>query len=425
MPRKSKPHFIRYSTIFNTCYMFTSSKSILLLLLLAAGTLPAQKFGGLANRPPLGWNSWNTFATDINEQLVKDMADLFVKSGLKEAGYEYIVLDDGWMAKERDAQGNLIADPIKFPSGMKAVADYVHGKGLKFGLYNCAGSKTCAGYPGSRGHEYQDARLYASWGVDFLKYDWCGAGKMNAEEAYVTMRDALYAAKRPMVFSICEWGDNQPWNWAAPVGHAWRITGDIANCWNCEEGHGSWSSWGVLRILDMRKGIRKASGPGHWNDFDMMEVGNGMSAGEDRAHFALWSMMASPLIMGNDLRKASRETMDILENKEVIAVNQDSLGIQALRALDVNGQLDMWVKPLSNGDWAVCFLNRSELPYHLEFDWNEHRITDDITGRSIETKGTGYQLRDLYQHKNIGTTREALKAVIPMHDVLMLRLIKG
>jgi alpha-galactosidase len=402
-----------------------TKSTVLFLLLFAAVAVHAQKFDGLATRPPLGWNSWNTFATNINEQLVKDIADLFVKSGLKDAGYEYIVLDDGWMAKERDAQGNLIADPVKFPNGMKAVADYVHGKGLKFGLYNCAGNKTCAGYPGSRGHEYQDARLYATWGVDFLKYDWCGAGKMNAEEAYTTMRDALYAAKRPVVFSICEWGDNQPWNWATPVGHLWRITGDISNCWNCEEGHGSWSSWGVLRILDMRKGIRKVSGPGHWNDFDMMEIGNGMSVNEDRAHFALWSMMASPLIMGNDLRSASRETMDILENKEVIAVNQDSLGIQAMRALDENGDLDVWVKPLSNGDWAVCFLNRSELPYTLNFDWNEHHITEDISGRSIDTKGAAYQLRDLFQHKNIGTTKETLKTVIPVHDVLMLRLKKS
>lgn len=402
-----------------------TKSTVSLLLLLAALSAHAQKFEGLATRPPLGWNSWNTFATNINEQLVKDMADLFVSSGLKDAGYEYIVLDDGWMAKERDSNGNLIADPAKFPGGMKAVADYVHAKGLKFGLYNCAGSKTCAGYPGSRGHEYQDARLYASWGVDFLKYDWCGAGKMNAEEAYTTMRDALYAAKRPMVFSICEWGDNQPWNWATPIGHLWRITGDIANCWNCEEGHGSWSSWGVLRILDMRKGIRKASGPGHWNDFDMMEIGNGMTVSEDRAHFALWSMMASPLIMGNDLRSASKQTLEILGNKEVIAVNQDSLGIQAMRYLDENGDLDVWAKPLSNGDWAICFLNRSETPYQLQFDWSKHRISEDITGRNLQFSDANYQVRDLFQHKNIGTTKVVLNAVVPAHDVLMLRLQKS
>ncbi len=402
-----------------------TKSTLLLLLLLAALSVHAQKFEGLATRPPLGWNSWNTFATDISEQLVKDMADLFVSSGLKDAGYEYIVLDDGWMARERDAQGNLVADPVKFPNGMKAASDYVHSKGLKFGLYNCAGNKTCAGYPGSRGHEYQDARLYAGWGVDFLKYDWCNTGKTNAEEAYITMRDALYTAKRPVVFSICEWGDNQPWNWATPVGHLWRITGDIANCWNCEEGHGSWSSWGVLRILDMRKGIRKASGPGHWNDFDMMEIGNGMTVGEDRAHFALWSMMASPLIMGNDLRSASKQTLDILGNKEVIAVNQDSLGIQAMRYLDENGDLDVWAKPLSNGDWAICFLNRSEVPHTIHFDWSKHRISEDITGRTLQFSGVHYQLRDLFQHKSIGATKEVLNAVIPAHDVLMLRLQKS
>lgn len=397
----------------------------LLPFLLSLFLLPAygQKFEGLALTPPMGWNSWNTFATDINEQLVRDIADAFVALGLKDAGYEYIVLDDGWMAGERDAAGNLVADPQKFPGGMKALADYVHSKGLKFGLYNCAGTKTCAGYPGSRGHEYQDARLYAGWGVDYLKYDWCNTGKLHAGEAYITMRDALYAAGRPVVFSICEWGDNEPWKWAADVGHLWRVTGDITPCWDCELGHGNWSSWGVWRIIDMRKGIRSAAGPEHWNDFDMMEVGNGMTEGEDRVHFGMWAMLASPLIMGNDLRSASKATLDILTNKEVIAINQDPLGIQGFRFMDEGG-IDIWLKPLASDEWAMCFVNKREEAAELDFDWRREHIGDNTANRSLEVHRRAYLIRDLFKKRDIGTTENNLKAVIPGHDCLMVRLRK-
>ena len=399
-------------------------KRYLILLILISGiNLYAQKFDNLALTPPMGWNSWNTFQTNINEQLVKDIADIFVKSGLKDAGYTYIVLDDGWMAHKRDSLGNLVADPVKFPHGMKALADYIHSKGLKFGLYNCAGSKTCGGYPGSRGHEYQDALKYASWGVDYLKYDWCNTDKLNAEGAYITMRDALYAAKRPVVFSICEWGDNQPWKWGKDVGHLWRTTGDITACWDCELNHGSWSSWGILRTINMRKGIRQYAGPGHWNDPDMMEVGNGMTTNEDRSHFALWCMVAAPLIMGNDLRKASKETLDILTNKEVIAIDQDSLGIQGFKFSDADS-LDVWVKPLEKNDWAVCFVNRNSKPYQLEYNWAEHPVSDTVSGRSVEFENTVYNIRDLYQHKDIGTTKKTLKANIPVHGNLIVRLTK-
>ncbi|GAA0894113.1 hypothetical protein GCM10009122_37930 [Fulvivirga kasyanovii] len=383
--------------------------------------LQAQKFEGLAPTPPMGWNSWNTFATDINEQLVKDIADKFVELGLKDAGYEYIVLDDGWMAKERDANGNLVADPEKFPSGMKALAAYVHSKGLKFGLYNCAGSETCAGYPGSRGYEYQDARLYASWDIDFLKYDWCNTEKLNAEGAYMTMRDALAKAGRPVVFSICEWGDNEPWNWGQEIGHMWRVSGDISNCWDCEDDHGTWSSWGVWKIINMRKNIRSATGPNHWNDFDMMEVGNGMTAAEDRSHFAMWSMLASPLIMGNDLRSATEETIKTLTNKEVIGVNQDSLGIQGFRVSN-EGNIEIWAKPLANGSWAMTFVNMNEKPAELSFDWSEHKITDAETGKGLNTKEKTYQVRDLFNHKKLKNTKSKLKATIGVHDVLMVRL---
>ena len=399
-------------------------KKILLgFILFTSLTTFAQKFDGLAETPPMGWNSWNTFGTDINEQLVKDVADKFVELGLKDAGYNYLVLDDGWMSHERDKNGNLVADPEKFPNGMKALAAYVHAKGLKFGLYNCAGATTCAGYPGSRGHEYQDARTYASWDIDYLKYDWCNTENINAQGAYTTMRDALYKAGRPMVFSICEWGDNQPWNWGEDVGHLWRVSGDIINCWDCEVGHGSWSSWGIWKIINMRKDIRKAAGPGHWNDFDMMEVGNGMTDAEDRTHFAMWSMLASPLIMGNDLRTASKETIKTLTNKEVIAVNQDKLGIQGLRFSN-EGAFEMWVKPLANGAWAMVFVNMTEDAQNLDFVWGRHEITDDVNGRRLEATNNTYKIRDLSNHKELGDTSKNLTTTIGSHDVLMIKLTK-
>ncbi|MEH6407196.1 MAG: glycoside hydrolase family 27 protein [Leeuwenhoekiella sp.] len=369
----------------------------------------------------MGWNSWNTFGTDINEQLVKDVADKFIELGLKDAGYNYIVLDDGWMTKERDADGNLVPDPKKFPGGMKALADYVHSKGLKFGLYNCAGATTCAGYPGSRGHEYQDARMYASWDIDYLKYDWCDTDKLNAEEAYITMRDAIHKAGRPVVFSICEWGTSEPWTWAENVGHLWRVSGDIINCWDCEVGHGSYSSFGVWPIINMRKGIRKAAGPDHWNDFDMMEVGNGMTAAEDRSHFAMWAMLASPLIMGNDLNKASAETMKTLKNKEIIAVNQDKLGIEGFRFSN-EGNFEIWVKPLSDGDWAMSFVNMADNEKAIDFEWGRHEVQDDVNGRRLDEKNKKYKVRDLVNHKDLGDTSKNLKATLGSHDVLMIKL---
>ncbi|WNH11338.1 glycoside hydrolase family 27 protein [Thalassobellus suaedae] len=394
-----------------------------ILVLLIAVFSNAQKFENLAQTPPQGWNSWNTFGTDINETLVKGIADKFIELGLKDAGYQYIVLDDGWMAKERDGNGNLVADPEKFPNGMKHLADYIHSKGLKFGLYNCAGATTCAGYPGSRGHEYQDAQTYASWDIDYLKYDWCDTGKINAESAYTTMRDALYKAGRPVVFSICEWGDNEPWKWAKDVGHLWRVTGDIINCWDCEVGHGSWSSSGVWKIINMRKEIRKSAGPGHWNDFDMMEVGNGMTNAEDRSHFAMWSMLASPLIMGNDLRTASKETIKTLSNKEVINVNQDKLGIQGFRFTNENN-MEIWIKPLDNNQWALTFVNMSNHPLDFVFDWKNHDIGDDVNGRYVDMIKNTFQIRDLFNHKNLGDTSTNLKARIEPHDVLMVTLNK-
>lgn len=395
---------------------------LLVIALFSGLSIKAQKFENLAKTPPMGWNSWNTFATKIDENLVRETADKFIELGLKDAGYQYIVLDDGWMAMERDTAGNLIADPKKFPSGMKNLADYIHGKGLKFGLYNCAGNKTCGGYPGSRGNEYQDARIYASFDCDYLKYDWCNTGKMVGEEAYTTMRDALYAAKRPVLFSICEWGDQKPWKWGATIGHMWRTTGDIYNCFDCEHSNGTWSSWGVMRIVDMRDSIRQYAGPGHWNDPDMLEVGKGvMTVAEDRTHFALWSIMASPLILGNDLRKITPEALAIITNKEVIAVNQDTLGIQGFRVKRI-GDIDVWAKPLAGEDWAVAFVNRAKNASTLSLKWGELSITDDIFKKTFSPTKNVYVVRDLYEKKAFGTTRKDLNVSIQSHDVLLLRL---
>jgi len=386
-------------------------------------TQSGGKFEGLAMTPPMGWNSWNTFATNIDEKLVKETADIMVTSGMAAAGYNYIVLDDGWMTKERDANGDLVPDPVKFPNGMKAVIDYVHSKGLKFGLYNCAGTQTCAGYPGTRGYEYQDARFYAKLGIDFLKYDWCNTKGITAPEAYTTMSNALKTAGRPIVFSLCEWGDNQPWEWGKPVGNLWRISGDIYPCFDCEFKHPeNWSSWGFMKIVEMRKDIRKYSGPDHWNDFDMMEVGNEMNDTEDKSHFAMWCMMASPLVAGNDFRKMSKETLAILTNKELIAVDQDKLGIQGFKYSAEDG-LEVWVKPLSDGNWAVTFLNRSEVAKKINFDWKKHIIKDADFGYEADFSKTTFKLKDLWRNKEIGNTKKNFVSDLAPHDVITLRLI--
>lgn len=401
-------------------------KIIKLIVFISFPLCFAQKFENVALTPPMGWNSWNTFEVNINEDLVKKTADIIVSSGLKDAGYEYIVLDDGWMVKDhRDKNGDLVPDPVKFPHGMKALIDYVHSKGLKFGLYNCAGTQTCAGYPGTRGYEYQDARFYANLGIDFLKYDWCNTNGINATEAYTTMSKALKAAGKPIVFSICEWGDNRPWDWATPVGNLWRISGDIYPCFDCEYKHeeGNWSSWGVLRILEMRKDIRKFSGPDHWNDFDMMEVGNGMTNTEDKSHFTLWSMMASPLFAGNDLRIMKSETLNILTNKEIIAINQDALGIQGFKYQSENG-VDVWVKPLFDENWAVVFLNRSDKTQKINFDWKKHIIEDNDFKFILNLTSQKYNVRDLWEHINLGNTNKIFQKELAPHDVIAIKLTK-
>ena len=399
-------------------------KILLLLAVFCITKIKAQKFEGLALTPPMGWNSWNTFQTKISDSLVRGIADVMVSSGMKDAGYTYLVLDDGWMAMDRDKiTGDLVPDPKKFPNGMKVLVDYVHAKGLKFGLYNCAGTKTCAGYPGTRGYEYQDARFYASLGIDYLKFDWCNTDGINAKEAYTTMSKALKLAGRPIVFSLCEWGTNKPWEWAENVGELWRTTGDISALFDGYIDHGTWKQLGVMPIVDLQNGLRKYAGPGHWNDPDMLEVGNGMSVAEDRSHFSLWCMLAAPLIAGNDLRKMTEATKEILTNKEIIAVNQDVAGMEGF-LYKSKDSLEIYVKPLSNDDWAVCFLNRSHTPMKVNFNWKTEVITDTLFKKTMNANEHTYKIRNLWAMSNMGDTQKPLTAMLPSHDVIVVRLIK-
>lgn len=379
----------------------------------------AQKFEGLALRPPMGFNTWNTFASNIDEFMVKEIADTMVKNGMRDAGYTYIVLDDTWSAMERDREGNLQAHPEKFPSGMKALGDYLHERGFKFGIYGCAGRKTCAGYPGSWGHEFQDAKKFAEWGVDYLKYDWCTAGDANPKDAYTRMRDALYTAGRPIVFSICEWGGSKPWEWAADVGHLWRTTGDITDCYDCVQ---RWER-GWKAILDLQysqvqpadgqnNGIGKYAGPGHWNDPDMLEVGNeGLTFAESRAHFTAWCILAAPLMAGNDVRKATPEILAVMTDKEALAVNQDALGKQGWRFRAEPGR-EIWVRELAGGDWAVMLLNTGEAAAELEIDF----------GHGWWFIGGDASVRDIWEKKDVGTTKQVFKKHLESHDAAFLRL---
>ena len=417
-------HQISQNSFLMITKITTSLSFLAILSLLLPLHLSAQKFENLAPTPPMGWNSWNTFQTNINEQLVKGIADVMVSSGMKDAGYTYLVLDDGWMAMERDPKtGDLVPDPKKFPNGLKPVIDYVHSKGLKFGLYNCAGTKTCAGYPGTRGYEYQDARFYASLGTDYLKFDWCNTEGINAKEAYTTMSKALKAAGRPIVFSLCEWGDHQPWRWAEPIGQLWRTTGDITAQFDAIKDYGNWHANGVMTIVDLQDTLRRYAGPNHWNDPDMLEVGNGLTPAQNRSHFSLWSILAAPLIAGNDLRSMTEETRSVLTNKDVIAVNQDVLGIQGFRYTNKES-VQTWFKPMADGDWAICIVNRSSVSKPIEFNWQAENVTDTIFNKNLDSKSITYKLRDLWSHKDVGNTKKPLKATIQPYDVLMLRLTK-
>jgi alpha-galactosidase len=392
-------------------------KTITYLLLAAVASCAAsfaqdKPSANLALAPPMGWNSWNKFGCNVSADLIKGMADTMVKSGIKDAGYQYVVIDDCWQVA-RDADGNIVPDPQRFPGGIKPLADYVHSLGLKFGIYSDAGSQTCAGRPGGLGHEYQDALKYAAWGVDYLKYDWCHTTTQDARSSYANIRKALDAAGRPVVLSICEWGSHQPWLWGQAVGgNLWRTTGDIQDRWSGKKEWkpGDCCSYGVTDIVDAEDAIYSYAGPGHWNDPDMLEVGNGgMTTTEYRSHFSLWAMLAAPLIAGNDLRDMKPEIHDILTNQEVIAVDQDPLGRQG-RRVHKDGDLEVWARPITGGGRAVILFNRGDSAKQIAVAWGDLDYPDTLSA----------SVRDLWEKKDLGKFTGKFSASVASHGVVMV-----
>ena len=379
-----------------------SARYTVLLLLglgLAARRGPDPLDNGLARTPPMGWNSWNHFGCDVSAQLIRETADAMARSGLRDAGYQYVVIDDCWQVA-RDASGRLVADSVRFPGGIKPLADYVHSRGLKFGIYTDAGRQTCQGRPGTYGFEELDARTFAEWGVDYVKEDWCYADGLDAPTQYAKFRDALAKAGRPIVFSICEWGSNRPWEWGPQTGNLWRTTDDIGD---------GWAS--MIANLELSTQYAHAAAPGHWNDPDMLEVGNGgMTDDEYRAHFSLWALMAAPLIAGNDVRTMSPATREILLNKEIITVDQDPLGKQGMLVREPALDLQVWSKPLADGSRAVVLLNRSVLQTVVSVSWH-----------AIGIHGAA-RVRDLWAHSDLGTFAGRFGATVPAHGVVMVRI---
>jgi alpha-galactosidase len=354
---------------------------------------------GLARTPPMGWNSWNHFATDIDDAMVRAIADGMVASGMRDAGYVYVNIDDGWQGR-RDADGRLRPN-ARFPD-MKALADYVHSRGLKLGIYSSPGPRTCAYYEGSFGHEEQDARTFAEWGIDYLKYDWCSARAIYTEAemraVYQKMAEALRATGREIVYSLCQYGLADVWRWgAAAGGNLWRTTGDISDDWRVV----SWIGFSQNELAPF-------AGPGHWNDPDMLEVGNGeMTADEYRTHMSLWALLAAPLLAGNDVRKASRETIAILTQPEVVAIDQDPLGRQGTRVA-VAGTSEVWAKPLSGGRWAVGLFNRADGPTEVVARWKD-----------LGFDGSA-DVRDVWTRSDLGRRDGSHAATVPGHGVALL-----
>lgn len=383
-----------------TCMML----GVATIILLASVPCTALN-NGLGLKPAMGFNTWNAYATLINETTMKDMVDLMVSDGFVNAGYTYLNLDDGWAANQRGLDGRLEANPRRFPSGVRGLADYVHSKGMKLGIYGDAGYLTCAGFPGSRGFESLDAASYATWGVDYLKYDNCWADKQDwVVDRYTAMRDALNATGRPILFSLCEWGVADPWLWAPKVGNSWRTTTDIQPMWDS-----------MLRCLDNTVGLASFAGPGAWNDPDMLEVGNGqLTLPEQRAHFALWALLKVPLLIGTDLRTASADVKGILLAKEVIAVNQDSLGV-AGDLVWKQGPNEVYAAPLAGGGRAVALFNR----HNTEYRFNNMTVSWGMLGYDDGEKAA---VRDLFMRSDLGTHSGAFTAAVEAHNVLMLRI---
>jgi alpha-galactosidase len=379
------------------------------ILCLCSATLCHAQSPSVAATPPMGWNSWNHFAGKVDDATIRAQADAMVTSGMRDAGYVYINIDDTWQGT-RDAQG-VIHPNSRFPD-MKALAGYVHGKGLKIGIYSSPGPTTCAKFEGSYGHEEQDAQTYAAWGIDYLKYDLCGlrdmmksAGSPEAEhkmmiDAYVKMRDALQKAGRPMVYSLCQYGDDAVWRWGASVGgNLWRTTGDINDTYGRMENIGFGQA-----------GLAKFAGPGHWNDPDMLEVGNGgMKVEEYRLHMSLWAILAAPLLSGNDLSSMSPETLAILTNREVIAIDQDPAGKQGDR-VSAEGPTEIWVRPLADGSKAVGLFNRHSGSLDIKVDFHE-----------LGFKGS-VKARDVWKAKDVGPITGPYEVRVPGHGVVLLRV---
>jgi alpha-galactosidase len=364
-------------------------------------TLHSVPSNGLALTPPMGWNSWNLFAEKVDDQTVRTIADAMVSSGMKDAGYIYVNIDDTW-EEVRDANG-VLGTNQKFPD-MKSLADYVHSKGLKIGIYTSPGPRTCGGYPASYGYEEQDAKMFAAWGIDYLKYDWCSASLMYKDDqlrpVYQKMGDALHAAGRPIVFSLCEYGLGGVEKWGPAVGgNLWRTTDDISDDWDSMMGN-------------IHKQVPTApyAGPGHWNDPDMLEVGNGhMTDNEYRTHMSLWALTAAPLLAGNDIRKMSDSTRSILLNKEVIAIDQDRLGKQASPV--THGNIETWVKPLKDGGVALGVVNLDRAPG-----------TAQVKASDLRFKHAVRSARDLWAHKDVKFTNGEYSVIVAAHGILLLRI---
>jgi alpha-galactosidase len=382
----------------------------------------------LAPTPPMGWMSWNLLAEEVNEKDLREMADALVKSGMADAGYNYIFIDDGWTGG-RDNQNNIISDPKKFPSGIKALADYVHSKGLKLGIYSDAAQLTCGGYTASFGFENQDARTFAKWGIDYLKYDYCNAPEdsTTAKIRYKAMADALRKSGREIAFGICEWGHRAPWKWSAAAGgQLWRMGGDIRDKWrdlNPNRRPPKIGSYGILDAINDNADLFDYAGPGRWNDMDMLVVGmygkegpsslydgKGCTDVEYQTQMSMWCMMASPLSAGNDLRNMNEATKRILLNKEAIAINQDALGKQAQPKIK-NDNWYVFSKLLANGDYAVSILNLSTAEQNYELFFKEIGLTNR------------YEIRDVWEHKVIGKGAK-WKVKILSHETKVLRLRK-
>jgi alpha-galactosidase len=362
----------------------------------------------IAKTPPMGWNSWNTFGWNINEKLIKETADVMVSEGLLAAGYEYLVIDDCWAEKKRDTNGRLVADAQKFPGGMKKLADYVHSKGLKFGMYSCAGTQTCAGYPSSFEHEFVDAKTFAEWGVDFLKYDYCYKPQnIPGHILYKRMSMALKNSGREILFSACNWGADESEKWIRASGaHMWRSTGDIQDNWES-----------IKNLALSQRNKECFSGPYCYNDIDMLVVGmrgegnvalGGCTDEEYKTHFSLWSLMDSPLMIGCDIRNMTPVTKEILTNSEIIAVNQDIEGRQAYTVSHWNNpSVSSYIKPLSDGTYAIGFFNLSD---------NKCEISLQFWDMGLPTAaGYGFALRDLWKHEDIGVHSEGYKVHLDPH----------